>query len=871
MLEKNMYDSWKSKMKLYMMNRQHGRMIVDSVQNGPLIWPTIEENGVNRPRKYSKLTHAEAIQVDCDVKEINIILQGLPQEVYALKGDDPIDTINHMMSFLTAVITSRYPTTNNQLRNSSNPRQQATINNGRVTLQPIQDRKTSLATGTSRTYTQRVSGNNSGKQRTVICYNYKREGHMSKQCTKPKRKQDDSWFKDKVLLTVINHNAIYQADALDIYESDCDELHTAKVALMVNLSHYGLNALAEVHNHDNVNNNMINQAVQAMPSSEQSNIVNHSETEITSDSNIIPYSQYNSNSPELTPSSRPIKVEVPKELPKVIMVNTSLKKLIYHLASFDVVVKEITTATAITEGTWGFEHTKAYFRDEIISFVKALKDLFNSFDQFLVDELSEVQHVFHQMEQAVEQHHVESKTFEVKMNKVLNENERLLEQTYKQLYESIKLSCIRSKEQCDELINQVNLKSAENSDLNASLQEKVLVITTLKDNLRKLKGKAVVDDAVTLHLIDPEMLKVDVAPLALKLQNSRTAHSDYIRTFTIVGNVCPLTRITTTAEVPLRKLIALESDTPKPVFCDSDLEVAFCQHTCFIRNLEDVDLLTRSRGNNLYTLSLGDMIALASLMKHLLLALHSKTVSLKVNRTLIEAARTMLIYAKAPLFLWIEAVATICYTQNRSIVRLRHGKTPYELLDDKLPDLSSGPALHEMTSATISSRLVPNTSHSTPFVPPSRSDWDILFQPLFHELFTPSPSVKNPAPKVIAPITKVVAPKPAVSTSSSSSTTVDQDAPSPSHSQTIPETQSPIILNDVEKSNHNLDIAHMNNDPFFGISIPEVPSDQSLSTDIIHIIMHPDHQIFEHNSKCTKDHQLENIIGELAIPVSTRL
>ncbi|GJV07385.1 retrovirus-related pol polyprotein from transposon TNT 1-94 [Tanacetum coccineum] len=227
-----------------------------------------------------------------------------------------------MMSFLTTVITSRYPTTNNQLRNSSNPRQQATINNERVTLQLIQERQTSLAVGTTRTYTPGASGINSGKQRTVICYNCKGEGHMSKQCTKPKRKRDDSWFKDKVLLvqaqasgqilheeelafladpripegqatqTVITHNAAYQADDLDAYDSDYDELNTAKVALMANLSHYGSDALAEVHNHDNMNNNMINQVVQAMPSSEKSNVVNHSETEITSDSNIIPYSQY---------------------------------------------------------------------------------------------------------------------------------------------------------------------------------------------------------------------------------------------------------------------------------------------------------------------------------------------------------------------------------------------------------------------------------------------------------------------------------------------------------------------------------------------------------------------------------------------------
>ncbi|GJS88205.1 hypothetical protein Tco_0770841 [Tanacetum coccineum] len=101
----------------------------------------------------------------------------------------------------------------------------------------------------------------------------------------------------------------------------------------------------------------------------------------------------------------PTKVEVPKALPKVSMVNTSLKKLKHHLAGFDVVVKERTTSTSITKGLWGFEHTKACFRDEII--VKALKDLFNTFDQYLIDELSEVQNVFHQMEQAVEQHHLE--------------------------------------------------------------------------------------------------------------------------------------------------------------------------------------------------------------------------------------------------------------------------------------------------------------------------------------------------------------------------------------------------------------------------------------------------------------------------------
>ncbi|GKE89059.1 hypothetical protein Tco_1566534 [Tanacetum coccineum] len=126
---------------------------------------------------------------------------------------------------------------------------------------------------------------------------------------------------------------------------------------------------------------------------------------------------------------------------------------------------------------------------------------------------------------------------------------------------------------------------------------------------------------------------------------------------------------------------------------------------------------------------------------------------------------------------------------------------------------SSGPALHEMTPATISLGLMPNPPPSTPFVPPSRSDWDLLFQPLFDEFVTPPPSVYYPA---------------AVSTGSPSSTNVDQDAPSPSNSQTTPKIQPPDIPNDVEEDNHDIEVAHMGNDLYFGIPIPEVPSDQSL-------------------------------------------
>ncbi|GJW45973.1 retrovirus-related pol polyprotein from transposon TNT 1-94 [Tanacetum coccineum] len=128
------------------------------------------------------------------------------------------------------------------------------------------------------------------------------------------------------------------------------------------------------------------------------------------------------------------------------------------------------------------------------------------------------------------------------------------------------------------------------------------------------------------------------------------------------------------------------------------------------------------------------------------------------------------------------------------------------------------------------------------------SDWNLLFQPLFDELLTPPQSVDHPAPEVIAPIDEVVAPVSAVSTGSPSSTTLYQDAPSPSNSQTTPETQYPILLKDVEEDNHDLDVSHMNNDPFFGITIPENDSEAS-SLDVIPTIVQTAAPNSEHVNK----------------------
>nr|GEX46039.1 hypothetical protein [Tanacetum cinerariifolium] len=127
---------------------------------------------------------------------------------------------------------------------------------------------------------------------------------------------------------------------------------------------------------------------------------------------------------------------------------------------------------------------------------------------------------------------------------------------------------------------------------------------------------------------------------------------------------------------------------------------------------------------------------------------------------------------------------------------------------------SSGPALNEMTPVTISSGLVKKSFSSTPYVPPSRNDWDLLFQPTFVELLNPPLSVDPQAHEVITSIAEVIPPVQAESTGSPSSTTVDQDAPSP--------------------------IAHMGNDPLFSVSILEITPAQSSSVVSPHTIVQTD-------------------------------
>nr|GEU33278.1 hypothetical protein [Tanacetum cinerariifolium] len=750
--------------------------------------------------KYLELTHEEAIQADCVVKAANIILQvhhnvySSPQSIQQLEyppavnpqpqqaefpqldsgvtalvfkqGDDPIDAINHMMSFLSVVVTSCYPTTNNQRRSSSNPRKQVVINDGR-------------------------------------------EGHMSKQCTKPKRKRDDSWFKDKVLPKVITRNAAYKADDLDAYDSDFDDLNTAKVALMVNLSHYGSDALAEVHNPDNMDNNMINQ--------------------------------------DPSPSYTPTKVKVPKELPKEQgLIIVALKDELTKLQGKALVDNDVTMHTIAPEMLKVDE--QAVILQKIIDQGKSQNPLNNSLDQACVDLLTRSQG---NKLYTLSLGDMMASSPVCLLSKASNTNSWLW---HRRLSSEL---CVLRVEWVKARRNLINL------NLNTNKEKLFLMHMDLCGPMRvaSINGKkyilVIVDDYSRFTWV--------------KCLRSKDKASDFIIKF--------LKMIQVRLKTPVRR-IRIDNGTEfvNQTLHEYNEKVGIYHETSVARSPQQNGVVKRR------------------------------------NRTLIEAACTMLIYAKALLFLWAKVVATACYTQNHFIIRLRYGKTPYELLHDKLPDLSffrvfgalcymtndsenlgklqlkadigifigyapikkafqiynqrtrriieiihvdfdelvamafehssSEPALHEMTPAIINSGLVPNYPPSTPVDPP--------------------------APEVIAPIAEVVALEHVVSIGSPSSTIVDQDAPFPSNSQTTLETQSLVISNNVAEENHNLDVAHMNNDPFFGIPILKNDSESS-SSDVIPTVVNTAAPNSEHVTKWTKDHPLNTIIGELERPVSTRL
>nr|GEZ35462.1 hypothetical protein [Tanacetum cinerariifolium] len=413
---------------------------------------------------------------------------------------------------------------------------------------------------------------------------------------------------------VITTNAAYQADDLNAYDSDCDELNLAKISLMANLSHYGSDNLAEalgfqnpcylkkaqqlkpklydgsvIEKYDAIVILDIEETLMLTEKSRSKMIEKQNDLQMTKkkvitklidyaiinqlstdfETRFIPqtelsveqafWSQYSVQTDEPNLSANTTIVEVSKELPKVSMVNSCLKKIKFHLASFDMVVKERTTATAITKGTWGSKHTKACFRDDIIQFLKALKELFTSFDQCLIDEVTEVQNVFKQMELAVAQHCKEKHKFQNKMENVLQENDRLLTQAL-----SVDIVDVAP------LVPKLRKNRTAHTDYIKHTQEEAATLWIIVESERLLSPLNTSLDYALNASIKSKSVKTPVKrkvwqPTGNMFKTVRHIWKPTGRIFTLVGNVCLLTRIATPIIVPLREPILIVNSTDKPV------------------------------------------------------------------------------------------------------------------------------------------------------------------------------------------------------------------------------------------------------------------------------------------------------------------
>nr|GEX15000.1 Gag-Pol polyprotein [Tanacetum cinerariifolium] len=295
-------------------------------------------------------------------------------------------------------------------------------------------------------------------------------------------------------------------------------------------------------------------------------------------------------------------------------------------------------------------------------------------------------------------------------------------------------------------------------------------------------------------------------------------------------------------------------------FCDSDLEVAFKKHSCYVQDTDGVELIKGSRGSNLYAISVEDMMKSSSIyetpevvikfLQQIQVGLnktvgyirsdngtkfvnktlteyyecigifHQKTVPKtpqqndvveRRNRTLIEAARTMLMFSKAPMFLWAEAVATaskILEKYNQQLI------LEYSLVMNQAGKISSG--------------LVPNPVPVTPYVPPTNKDLEILFLPMFDEDLEPPRAERlvSPTPAIQAPVNVADTP---------SSTTIDQDAPSPSISPSSSALRSHSLHQGIIAESTFMEdnpVAPVNNNPFIYVFAPEPSSDASSSGDV---------------------------------------
>ncbi|GJU65530.1 retrovirus-related pol polyprotein from transposon TNT 1-94 [Tanacetum coccineum] len=800
MLDKSMYNSWQS------------------------------QNGVIRPKKYEEFTDQEKLQDDCDVQAINIILQGLPPDLYSLvnhyqAAKEIWDRVNLVIPGEYKVSEALQPEWSKFVTDVKLAKNLYTTNYGRLNgiyvtvmaslfLQPTTKsehfpiQETKLPFKIAGLLFNKFKGDRvkvllvreiqemlrglreillQAKQGllNVIIVRAQESGQVLD-------KEQLAFLADpevvdvQVTQTTIPLNAAFHTDDLDAYDSECDDISSAKAVLMANLSSYGSyvlseylqetqNAIVQDTNSSAQQDAMIMSVFEQMSNQVkidlENKLVNKSLTAelerykervktfkqrlnvdlISQQAFWLPLS--NPKTEQLAVTQTPIEIEVPKELPKVVKVRT--------------------TPNTITKRSWGFKHAKKVFKDEVIPFRNSLRASFKDFENGLHSELNEVKTVFNQMEAAVEQYSLDKKYFDIQKKELSLDNDRILDHIICQEVmnivmhnNSVPVNMFSANHKC---LVDGNLESEWKMDAGyidntkrklaprLSCQKEQMVEKTLFTQVCMFDAN---HDLCFLEFVNDVKLRS-------KFKSSKCSK----RKNTWQPTVEPLKENTSklvTTPNPEIKIYRRKTKVAKSVDLNSEPSCPNCSLVFGLRMLQAYDMKPLSAHQ-----LCSQNFEYCKIWKPDLSYLHVFGALCYPTNDSKDLGK---LKPKANIGIFVGYALTkkayrIYNKRTHLIIETIHVDFN-ELTSMASEQFSSGPGPQLLTPGIISSRLVPNRPSPTP---------------------------------VVSPVSAAAAPRPADPTGTPSSTTIDQDTPSPSTSQTPQETQSSVIPSGVEEHFHDIE------------------------------------------------------------------